>query len=509
MNKRFVAKQRSASGVSIIVVVVAALFLILMLFMVFQFSLLTGGSREVRNAVDAAALNVSKRVAELRVPLESKFADVADSGGKVGLANINRIWGKALLINANAEEIQKEGLANQYTQQNASESFRMAQQANDALVAQLTDKSTLDTFFNQMASLRGAKLLNADLKTVNGPGWDVGMVDRGAEANMMFDTSQFPKGTNVSALQAGSKFMKGYTPVEMNGKTFCFTTFRPNEMPHLISDSYFDKNNRNSSGIANVSNPIPNAFRANGIASSVKANLGASASSVANPRRIYNLAIPHAYVSLHMDNVARWYVNGKLAKVTTYKFEPETVNGVKDFPLPSGAKLNGYASLGNEYKSGTLLGSISALPGDKTAPLMRMVQRIQEIKPDFSLATLKSMLQKEPPGGFFVIYPTYKTPDNSDTPQLTMVRVTEGVSLPAWLDLAIAIDGMPKPVADETTQRDEPNYNWQQVVGGNPAGGEHWTEVSGKVVWTPGTGFGPCLGDLRISRQTVSNHQAE
>lgn len=492
-----------------ILVAVAAMFLILMLFIVFQFSLITGGSREVRNAVDAAALNVSKRVGELKVAAPEKFEDVADSGGKVGIANINRLWGKSLLINANAEEIQKEGLANQYTSQNANESYRLAQEANDALVNQLTDKVNLDTFFNQMAALRGAKLLGSDLKTVNGPGWDVGMVDRGAESNLSFDKKQFPKGTDVGAVDSNGKYLKGYTPVNMNGKTFCFTSFRPGEMPHLIPDSYFDKNNRNTSGIAGVNNPVPNAFRSHGIASSVKANLGASASSVANPRRQYSLSIPHAFVSLHMDNIARWIVNGKPVKISSYKFEPETVHGLKNFPLPSGAMLNGYASLGNEYKSGSLLQSINALPGDKNTPLQRLVQRVQEIKPDFSLAQLKSMLDKQAPGGFFVIYPTYKTPDNSDDPQLNITRVTEGASLPAWLNLAIAIDGMPKPIADETTQRDEPNYNWQNVVGGNPSGGEHWTEVSGKIVWTPGTGFGPCLGDLRISRQTVSNYQAE
>ncbi len=141
------SKQRNQSGASLVLVAISAGFLILLLFIVFQFLTLNSGSREVRNAVDAAALNVSKQVGTLKVPVGAQFSDVADKGGLVGMSNINRVWGKAYLINANAEAIQKEGLTNQYTNQNADEAYRVAKLANDSLVNTLTDKKNTRSIF--------------------------------------------------------------------------------------------------------------------------------------------------------------------------------------------------------------------------------------------------------------------------------------------------------------------------------------------------------------------------
>lgn len=498
---------RGEHGASLILIVVSAGFLIIFVFIAFQFYTLNSGSREVRNAVDAAALNVSKQVATLRVPIGDQFSDVADKGGLVGMSNINRVWGKAYLINANAEAIQKEGLANQYTTQNADQAYRLAQQANDTLVDTVTCKTKLDAFFNDIANIRRAKLLgsNSELKTVDGPGWDVGMVDRGAQSNLKFDEKQIPKGAAVAPSNAGH--VKGYTPFNANNKNFTFASFIPNEMPHLTTDSNFNANDARNNPV--TGNPVPNAFRANGINFGAKASLSASASSVANPRHTYRMAIPHAYIAIIMQNMAFWKVKEKdAAPPTPYKFEPQTVFGIKGYKLKNNRILNGYASLGNEYKSGTLLGSMNALPGNHQEQYERMLQRIKEIKHDFTMPELMNMLQRVPPAPMYIIYPVYGTADNTD-PSIKIQSVIPGEPLPvAWMNSPIMFDGMAKLIVNENEQRDEPNYCWPQIIGGNPDC-EKYTQVSGTVRWAPGTGFGPCLGVLTVSRTTISNFITE
>ena len=198
-----------------------------------------------------------------------------------------------------------------------------------------------------------------------------------------------------------------------------------------------------------------------------------------------------------------------LALPPTTNAQPETYQGIKGHKLKnSGRILNGYASLGNEYKTGTLAAALTALPGNHQEEFDRMLQRIKEIKHDFTMGELMSMLQKQPPAGMYIIYPTYSSADNTD-PSIQILAVDPNEPLPIpWMNTAIQMDGMPKPIVDETTQKDEPNYCWPQIIGGNPDC-EHFTTVSGKITWQPGTGFGPCLGELRATRVTASNFIAD
>jgi len=502
-------RVRGQGGVSMVLVAISAGFLIILLFIVFQFLTLNSGSREVRNAVDAAALNVSKKVGTIRVNIGNQFNDVSDKGGLVGMSNINRVWGKAYLINANAEAIQKEGLANQYTTQNADEAYRVAQNANDSLVDAVTNKQALDQFFNEMANMRKAKLLgnSSDLKTVDGPGWDVGMVDRGAPSNLKFDEKQIPKGGTVAPSSADH--VSGYRPFKANGKNFCFASFIPNEMPHLTTDSNFNANDRRTAPLDG--NPVPNAFRANGINLGSKYSLAASASSVANPRHEYRLAIPHAYIKIIIKNTAIWQWQSKsVAPNTTYKFEPETQQGIKSYQLKDGRILNGYASLGNEYKGANLYLAMTALKGSNYQEMFnRMLQRIKEIKHDYTMQELRSLLEKQPPADGYVIYPTYTTQDLTD-PKIQIMKVDpDQPMLPIeWMNSPIQMDGVAAEIVKENPQKDEPNYCWPVIMGGNPHCPKY-SLVSGRIDWTPGTGYSPCLGVLRLSRVTLNNFGAE
>src|ERR1700722_5511612 len=98
ITKKFIYNnQRTAGGASLFLVILSAFGLIVLVWGVFQVYLVLGGSREVRNSVDAGALNLSKRIFELRVPVDPNYQDVADSNGQIGMSNINRVWGKAYL----------------------------------------------------------------------------------------------------------------------------------------------------------------------------------------------------------------------------------------------------------------------------------------------------------------------------------------------------------------------------------------------------------------------------
>lgn len=494
-------QRRAERGASIILVSVCAVLLILLIYVGFNYALITGGSREVRNAVDAGALNVSKRVVELKVPPNDVYKDVADSAGGIGLSNINRVWGKAVIINANVQGMKNEGSSTPDAESNALMSYQGAQNINDQLYGALQSKSTLDNYFNQLANNRPASLLGAEA-TISAPerhNWTNSMVYRGDESNISFDKQQLPAGVTLSEVQRGKKlYIKGYSPFTVNNRTFCMTTFRIGEMPHLISDNFFDANQQQ---IAGVTNPIPNAFRASGAVSTPRASLAAAASAVANPQRQFDMAIPYAFVSLQFGNTAKWYVEGKKVKETAYGFAPETQWEVKNHPLSTGGFLNGYASLGNEYKVTNVWQAFNALPGNHKAALQKMLQRIQEIKPKYSMDQLRELLEKQsfnPNTNKYFIYPVYKTPDRTD-PDIQMTG--NNGTLPPWLNGQNPADGLDGAVAEEEKQKNEPNYNWQTIMGGNPYG-KHWTEVSGKILWKPGTGYGQCLGELRIARLT-------
>jgi hypothetical protein len=218
--------MRSRSGASMILIVVFAILLIAALVAGFKYCMYLGGSSEVRNAVDAAALNVSKRVCQLKVPPQGVYGDCVDNTGTIGLANINRVWGKSWLINANAQSMQQMGAAKPDAVANAEQAYTQAQNINDSLGAQLKDKQILDQYFNQVANNRPASMIGsqATVSTDRTSTWATAMVDRGGPSNLSFEKGQIPPGMSVAA---AGKYFAGYTPLAANNKHFCFVTFKP------------------------------------------------------------------------------------------------------------------------------------------------------------------------------------------------------------------------------------------------------------------------------------------
>src|SRR5580704_4574027 len=98
LKTRELKRQRRKHGATMGLVVACVLLIILAIVGAFQLSVYLSGSQEMKNSVDAGALNVAKRSVQIKVPVQPGFEDVADSMQMYSLANINRVWGKAYLI---------------------------------------------------------------------------------------------------------------------------------------------------------------------------------------------------------------------------------------------------------------------------------------------------------------------------------------------------------------------------------------------------------------------------
>ncbi|MCA9815821.1 MAG: hypothetical protein KC652_11955 [Cyanobacteria bacterium HKST-UBA01] len=502
-------RGRSEKGASIALAAAFFFVCVLLIYFGFNMSVLMGGSRQVRNAVDAAVLNVAKRQIETKVKSNNAFADVADSTGNIGISNINRVWGKALLVNANAEEIQKAGLANGSTMGNAATSYQMAKQLNDGLAEKLTDPIRLNMYFRHTSNKRGAPLLgeSAKLDKAKDTQYQTAMVGRGDESNIKYKADQFPAGASVCGLKFnGQTYLQGYQSLMMNGKPFMFTTFHAAEMPHLISDTVFQQSKPTVTPVGDFSNPIPNAWHASGVVYGEKGNLRASASAVANPQRQFDLAIPYGYVKITITNVSKWYVEGKFIKDWPYASEPgQKKLGLPGAKLSDGKQFDGWANLGNEYNQPSLLAFMDMTPSSKEEVYDKMTQRLKQVDSKFTKQNLKKLLDKvslTSGAEAYYIFPVYKSADNTD-PSLTVAP--DIGKLPGWLKKLhdADLDGGYTPVVNEKALLGEPNTCWGFAeVPPDPTGG---TKFTGKIDWAPGTGFNQCLGVVKMARETKIN----
>ncbi len=384
---------RKNSGVSLALIAVCAGALILFIVACFQLIMIFGGMQELNSTADAAALNIAKRSMEIKTGPTPLYADCADSQGEIGLANINRVWGKAYLINANVEEMTaNQELTNQATDA-ANQAFSSAQSINDNLCTLLKNNLTLSSFFDQIAGLRLHRMLGKQVTSDSNSNWNTSLAYRGDQSNLAAQFNQVPSPSNARlntiAAGNGGTYLPGYTPIQANEKTFYFVAFHNAETPHLITESYFKHNQPEVAAIASINNPLPNAFSGHG---TTENSLSSQSFAAANPQRQYNLAIPHAYASISLLNLAYWYVQGKQVNVTTYGFAPEKQFGAEHIPLRNPQTkliqndyLDGYASLGNEFKGATtLLSAVTSIQSGDAQVLAHIVQRINEVNPGFS-----------------------------------------------------------------------------------------------------------------------------
>jgi len=503
-------KLRSAKGASLALVAAFSGVLILCILAAYGLANLFGASEEARNGVDASALNLANKSFEVKTPPQGVYTDVVDTSGAIGLANINRVWGKALIVNANVQSMQNEGQAGGLALANAQAAYTQAESINNDLFQSLTNNATTGALFNNMAVRRGAKMLTGakSLAATTKSAWPTAAMNRGGTSNLAMTANQIPPDANV-AIKAVGGYAPGYVPVEVGNKQFYFVSFALGERPHLVSSSAFQINRVDTTAVGQVKNPIPNAFSAIGVVEGQQAGVASNAFAIANPQRQYPLSIPHAYVTIQITNNAQWFVEGKKLSETQYGLTSETQWGVKMKPLKNKAILNGYASLGNEYAENpkthltpTLWNVLTAIPGNPEAVLQQMTQRLQEIGPNFTEKQLENLLIQQrivPNATQYLIYPTFASPDQTGA-SFQIVPLNGSAKLPPWLQTVYVPDGTEKPLVNEGPERNVPNFDWQTVEGGQ--GGGHYADLLGTLNWEPDSGYNQCLGQLRIAHTT-------
>ncbi len=513
---------RGRRGATISLVVVCSLVMAMLVFAFFQFAMIFGGSNELRNAVDAGALNIGREAVQAdslkTTPAsgdEHQFDDCLDSGGKISLMNINRVWGKAFLINANVEAMDSAGSGEGSTSSSTHGStiFEAAQKINDRLFAILNDQSKIHPYFEKILKQNSIRMLGqkASMETLADDAWKTSLVDRDSESNITIELNQLPGGySGLSAadtkLLDAASYIRGYRGLKANGKNFSLIPFKHKEKPHLISGKYFTDNTLAKSPFPTWTNPIPNAVSAHAKSTNqTYYQNDATAYVVANPQRQYKLSLAHAFIRIKLDgNDASWYVNGIPAASSTYGYFPEVQNKVIAFDIGSGT-LTGFASLGNEYIPPTLGKAIYALPGDHGQVTTKLLQRVREIKPGFSEGNLTALLNAQPllPGvDEYLIYPVYTTADNTD-PTIMCQPAKIAAASCSWLSSGATPDGSEKKIADEAAAAfTAPNQCWETVAGTGCKPGPFWTTMQGWLYWTAGSGYDQCLGQLRIKRKT-------
>ena len=513
-QKKLLLCRRNDTGASLALVAVCAGVLILFIVFCFRLIMYFGGLQELNSTADAAALNIAKRSMEVRTtPAVAEYGgiynDCCDSQGLIGLSNINRLWGKAYLINANVEEMTANQQSSGMATDAADNAFSAAQGINDDLSGKLKDNLTLGSFFDQIAGVRlhrmlGGTAVNSDANS----NWTTALTDRGDQSNLAGSMNQVPgpaKAGFNGVPAYGDNYLRGYTPMQANNKSFYFIAFHSGEMPHLITQSYFDQSRQDKLPLADISNPLPNTFSGHG---TTETALSAQSFAAANPQVQYDLAMPHAFVSINMVNLAFWNVQGKQVNVTQYGFVPETQMGANHTPLGNGPNnyLDGYASLGNEFGDNTLWGAITSIQQDPTQALASVVQRMQEIDQDFTQANLEQLLRSQTlveNANTYLIYPTYTTPDNTNpTIKISPYTPKTQKTIPKWLNAAAANEGQGKNVVTKEPVQDDPNYDWEKVFGNAFQADKHWTDVGGNISWAPGTGFNQTLGKISVVHTT-------
>lgn len=508
---------RSKKGSTLGLVALCSLLAVIALGAAFQLMIYLGSSQELKNSVDAAALNVGMRATEIKVPAPVEFEDVADCNGRIGLQNINRVWGKALLVNANAEDMRKSSLDNQFVKDQATRAYMKAGKINDQLYNMLTSGASTDAFFNQMTANKPAKLLkvNGAVNSNHDDEWSTACLYPGEESNISFDAQSLPTGTVLHSVEVKDKtFIQGYNPMTVNQKDFCFTTFHNDEAPHLVGMNLFNKAKQGA--IEASFTPIPNTFKTGG-ALNGKLNLNASAAAVANPMLTYQLHFPRAYVMIKISNSASANVAGE-NKSFYYGPGTDRKTIVTNKKVPIGSET-AYGTLGKEYTSSDVYGAITALKGDKTEVMARLLQRCREMRPGYTNNQLINLLRKIP-------YPAQATrltvciydDDKCDIatgelPELShcvsyldensnLVVVNTFPSFIPTMGAEGSAEGRTKTMPGETAARNQYNKAFSTVIGQYPTD-DHWTEESGTVTWTPGTGMQKNLGVLSISRETT------
>lgn len=555
MNRRHKKGSITAFGVvlALVLVVLGGGFLFFILFM--------GGQREVKNAVDSGMLNVGKQVEDADLvsvhlngsPGQMCFLDVTtdtiDSSKmgdtKVDLRRINRVWGEAMLFCINAKAAG--GDAGNGTS-NASDAVQGAKDISDALANKLTNPNNLYGFFDDYTNSNSVRMLGNTVTTqhLGGANWKTSLMDRESESNIVLNGTNQPnfnlpggfslpsgsftksKRKNVPTEAGNYYFLSGYVPIEIAGNTFWQVPFQYDEKPHLVAKSTFDGDTKSAKSI-DWDTPVPNAFSGEGEAR--KGNTGEKALTcvLTNPRQPFQLAIPHGFVKIHLEQMkAHWKffpAPAPAVEISTsdYGYTTDSSMGPGVGPGILCTVNPESTELGLEVVGQSLDGVIfSQVPfpilsdGHKSELEADLVARCNEMitKPGMSVTAddVHKAMGWSSAGGAassgamisglstdFILY----SPDGAS---LRCLPQDAAMAASPWLALLISNDpdGNEHQIADDDSM--------YMVVAGPPTVipdpfcvedfAFAWVTFDESLWWTPGTGYNSCLGKVRVKHWT-------
>jgi len=520
MNKT----TRNRKGAALGLAAALALALILIAIAFFWISLYFGGSRETRNATDAGALNVGKKSLTVTVKSqggdEDQFEDVADQNGEFGLSNIDRVWGKALFVAMNAEDIKRKGKETGDTNSHASAIFNAAQSISNRLADKLNDDGNLFPFFDDVAKVNSVRMLgkNVVTKHLPGPDWNTSLLERGEESNVVLNNDQLPKEIEMSELdpvedKGGNNCMRGYKGITVYGHTYWFVPFKFNERPRLESRDHFTAHTLAAEALG-WSNPVPNTFSiASQTIGGVPADQKAKAVVKANPMTTFKMRIPHAYIRLKFPkNHAKWYLNWPVPPFPIYNSEygygPSPETQFREFYVPACGNGQATASLANEYIPNTVWNCLfptATIPQPSWLKVKeQLVQRGKEIDPSFNDGKLLAILNTQTlsmDDTFFIV--------PGPTGDLVCVSESMVETVAPWIkDKNMTPDSDAQDFDELWPPYTYPNYvqSWTvQCASLTTSGGVgvfSLVDADGTIEWRRGTGFKGFLGEITVKRNT-------
>jgi hypothetical protein len=510
---RFNSSSRNQRGAMMGFVIVSIIVLIILAVALFQISLLFGGSRELSNAVDAGTLNTGQKAPTVTVDIQSggdegQYSDVAENNGQsFSLKSINRMWAKCLVCLMNQEEMNSDGYSSGQSLGHADQLYTAASSISDRLANKLNDQNSLKQFFTDLVSRETLRMLGNTANVVYeaGPGWTTSLMDRGIESNVAVYQDQLPSGfnfSNVNAVQAsdGKNYFKGYTPIMVGSHSVTFVPFRLKSQPHLVSNLTFGKNMNAAAPISQWATPVPNAFSCTGMSQSQRLNTQHCKSYVlTNPQQTFDLTLPHSFIHIKLDkNTSHFYLNGTPFPDQTYDYGIPTVQTAGPMEAGTGT-LTAETGVGFEFLPPTIWQALTALPGGDYSKLKNvMTQRCAEMKHGFQESDLESLL-----GSMLIpgVTDYYIYPDDKG-----QVQVSPSVSSPVpptWVLSGGDPDGSEKEICNNDTWW-FPNWTFPFLEGIGPNPLPSFTEETDSVNWTAGTGFGGCLGKVRVTHDTTS-----
>jgi hypothetical protein len=504
--------KRSQRGITLGLVAVLGILLTIIGLGLFTMSMILGGGRETRNAVESGALNVGKQALTIAVspatPDQQQFLDVADSNGQFELKNIDRVWAKATLAAINESAMESEGSNSSNSSQDVQKLEQAAQEMSTQLSQQLNQASNLYPFFSTYAQAGSVRMLGSKtyVDVMADGDWQTALMDRGAESNVAVDPTQLPSGFDVNSLQLvtakdGNQYLPGYTQVQLAGSNFWFVPYKVSEKPHLVAGNHFQDNTLSASPLS-WTDAVPNAFAVHG--GTINSNQGqqkADAAAITNPQLLFKVAMPQAFVRIVIQaNTLQWNLDGIDMDSTNYPCMPGDVETSITYPLPCGT-IWGTEYCGNEYLTPTLFTALFALPPLPPGSKMfnYLLQRVQEIHPGYQASDLTTLLTATPIDPTSTSDQQYVIYAASTDPNAPILCTTTSAA-PPWTNTQP--DGNYEIL--ETEGPLGPNQGLTELDCYGAWEYPTYSEIYGERGWTPGTGYDGCLGTAQIHRTTTA-----